>query len=63
MQETSLRSRLLAAALAAGTLLLAPATALAQACENPKQLRFSIIPTQESVRELTLYKPVLDTLS
>ena len=26
-------------------------------------LRFSIIPTQESVRELTLYKPVLDLLS
>ena len=26
-------------------------------------LRFSIIPTQESVRELTLYKPVLDILS
>ena len=37
--------------------------ALAQACENPKVLRFSIIPTQESVRELTLYKPVLDILS
>ena len=28
-----------------------------------KSLRFSIIPTQESVRELTLYKPVLDLLS
>ena len=26
-------------------------------------LRFSIIPTQESVRELTLYKPVLDLLA
>ena len=26
-------------------------------------LRFSIIPTQESVRELTLYKPVLDILA
>ena len=30
---------------------------------DPKVLRFSIIPTQESVRELTLYKPVLDLLS
>ena len=43
--------------------LLAPQRALAQACEDPKVLRFSIIPTQESVRELTLYKPVLDLLS
>jgi phosphonate transport system substrate-binding protein len=72
MQETSLsrphrsasfRSRALGAVLAAGALLLTPALALAQACENPKVLRFSMIPTQESVRELTLYKPVIDLLS
>ena len=44
-------------------LLLAPQRAFGQACEDPKVLRFSIIPTQESVRELTLYKPVLDLLS
>jgi phosphonate transport system substrate-binding protein len=37
--------------------------AQAQQCEDPKVLRFSIIPTQESVRELTLYKPVLDLLA
>src|ERR1044071_7177710 len=43
-------------------LLLLP-RAFGQACEDPKVLRFSIIPTQESVRELTLYKPVLDLLS
>src|SRR4029079_4066333 len=48
-----------ALALAAG----ASAPAAAQACEDPKVLKFSIIPTQESVRELTLYKPVLDLLS
>jgi phosphonate transport system substrate-binding protein len=54
----------LAGALAGpAALLLAPALALAQACENPKVLRFSMIPTQESVRELTLYKPVLDLLA
>jgi phosphonate transport system substrate-binding protein len=47
---------------AAGLLLWAPGAA-AQACENPKVLRFSIIPTQESVRELSLYKPVMDILS
>ena len=72
MQETSLyrprpsasfRSRALGAVLAAGALLLCPALALAQACENPKVLRFSMIPTQESVRELTLYKPVIDLLA
>ena len=43
-------------------LLLVPQRAFGQACEDPKVLRFSIIPTQESVRELTLYKPVLDIL-
>jgi len=62
-RAASLLSRVAAAALAAGALLLSPAVALAQACENPKVLRFSIIPTQESVRELTLYKPVLDLLA
>jgi len=54
---------LLVALAALAALLLAPQRALAQACEDPKVLRFSIIPTQESVRELTLYKPVLDLLS
>lgn len=49
-------------ALALAPLLFAGAAA-AQQCEDPKVLRFSIIPTQESVRELTLYKPVLDLLS
>ena len=72
MNETSLSrpqrsksfwSRAAGTALAAGALLLSPALALAQACENPKVLRYSMIPTQESVRELTLYKPVIDLLS
>jgi phosphonate transport system substrate-binding protein len=52
-------------AAASGSLLalLFAGGAQAQSCENPKVLRFSIIPTQESVRELTLYKPVLDLLA
>jgi phosphonate transport system substrate-binding protein len=54
---------LLVATLALVAVLLAPQRAYAQACEDPKVLRFSIIPTQESIRELTLYKPVLDLLS
>ncbi len=42
--------------------MLGIGAAQAQQCEDPKVLRFSIIPTQESVRELTLYKPVMDLL-
>src|SRR5262249_53789900 len=38
-------------------------SATAQNCEDPKVLKFSIIPTQETIRELTLYKPVMDLLS
>jgi len=53
----------LAAAAVFGALLAAPLIASAQKCEDPKVLRFSIIPTQESVRELTLFKPLLDLLS
>jgi phosphonate transport system substrate-binding protein len=55
--------RLAGITLLATAAALAPKLALAQACEDPKQLRFSIIPTQESVRELTLYKPVMDLLA
>jgi len=50
----------LAAAALAATL---PLPARAQNCEDPKVLKFSIIPTQETIRELTLYKPVVDLLS
>ncbi len=49
--------------LAAVSLLAAALPASAQQCEDPKVLRFSIIPTQETVRELTLYKPIVDLLS
>jgi phosphonate transport system substrate-binding protein len=49
----------------AGVLGLSTAATAVQAqdCEDPEALRFSIIPTEESVQELTLYKPVLDILS
>jgi len=58
--------RRLIAGLAAAVAVGAAATALpvlAQSCEDPKVLKFSIIPTQETIRELTLYKPVVDLLS
>lgn len=38
--------------------------AFAQAkCEDPKAIRFSIIPTEETLQELTLYKPIVDLLA
>ena len=48
---------------ALSVLVLAGNAAAQQPCEDPKVLRFSIIPTQESVRELNLYKPVLDLMA
>ncbi len=36
---------------------------LAAECENPEALTFAIIPTEESVAELQLYKPVTDRLA
>jgi len=52
-----------AIAAACGAILLG-GTALAQEkCEDPKALRFSIIPTEETIQELTLYKPVIDILA
>ena len=42
---------------------LAAGSALAQKCEDPKVLKFSLVPTQDSVRELGYYKPILDQLS
>ncbi len=53
----------ISAALTAIALIIGSSSAHAQACEDPKVIRFSLIPSQESVRELTLYKPVLDLLT
>ena len=36
--------------------------ALAENCENPDALTFAMIPTEESVAELELYKPVTDRM-
>ncbi|MGI9386232.1 MAG: phosphate/phosphite/phosphonate ABC transporter substrate-binding protein [Methyloligellaceae bacterium] len=40
-------------------------TSVAQAmqCENPKELTFAMVPTEETVAELQLYKPVTDRLT
>lgn len=63
MIRQSAATKWLGTILASAAALAAAGSAWGQACEDPKVLRFSIIPTQESVRELTLYKPVLDLLS
>ena len=47
------------------TVLISTATLsvfAADKCEDPKVLRFSMVPTQDSVRELTYYKPIMDLL-
>ena len=36
------------------------ASAMAQECENPDALTFAMVPTEETVAELELYKPVTD---
>lgn len=43
--------------------VVAASGAQAAECENPEAIRFSIIPTEETIQELTLYKPVIDLLS
>ena len=51
------------ALVAAATALTLALPAVAQTkCEDPKVLKFSLVPTQDSVRELTYYKPILDQL-
>ncbi len=42
--------------------LAASSVALAESCENPDALTFAIIPTEETVAELQLYKPVTDRM-
>lgn len=41
---------------------LAPQNAAAE-CKNPSELTFAIVPTEESVAELQLYKPITDRLA
>jgi phosphonate transport system substrate-binding protein len=51
----------IATALVFGTGLAS--NAMAQSCENPDELTFAIIPTEETVAELQLYKPITDRLA
>lgn len=42
---------------------MASTTVMAAECENPDSLTFAIIPTEETVAELQLYKPITDRLA
>lgn len=57
---TKIATTLSAAVFAAA---LAGSAQAQQKCEDPKVLRFSIIPTEETIQELTIYKPVIDILA
>ncbi|MGI9525096.1 MAG: phosphate/phosphite/phosphonate ABC transporter substrate-binding protein [Hyphomicrobiaceae bacterium] len=56
------RSQLQALAAVTALTVLSGTTVWAQQCEDPKQLTFAMIPTEESVAELQLYKPVTDRM-
>ena len=53
----------LAAVAGAAALIIAGSAGAQPNCEDLKVLRFSLVPTQDSIRELSYYKPVLDLLS
>ncbi len=48
---------------AVSALVTMPIAANAAECENPDALTFAMIPTEESVAELELYKPVTDRMA
>ncbi len=53
-----------AAVITAITAFTAAAPVFAQTkCEDPRVLKFSLVPTQDSLRELGYYKPILDQLA
>ena len=47
----------------AGAAILASTGVWAAECENPDELTFAMIPTEETVAELELYKPVTDRMA
>lgn len=60
-KDTKKRALFLSTLVAVGA-LLGSASAYAGKCDNPDTLKFSMIPTEETTQELTLYKPVVDYL-
>jgi len=69
-RQRNLAGALRVAAFATGAIVLAlgfgltgAGKAQAAACENPKALTFAMVPTEETVAELQLYKPVTDRMA
>lgn len=57
------RSMITALIGAAGAAVLALPAFAQPKCEDPRVLKFSLVPTQDSLRELGYYKPILDQLA
>ena len=63
-QKLKRAARSVAHSIVAVVALAAIATvANAQSCEDPEELTFAMVPTEETVAELQLYKPVTDRLA
>ena len=63
-QKLKRAARSIAHSIVAVVALAAFATvANAQSCEDPEELTFAMVPTEETVAELQLYKPVTDRLA
>ncbi|KAA3628053.1 MAG: phosphate/phosphite/phosphonate ABC transporter substrate-binding protein [Proteobacteria bacterium] len=60
--QRKMKKLLASGALTLGIAAAAPA-AMSQECLDPESLTFAIIPTEETVAELELYKPVTDRLA
>lgn len=58
-----LRKQATAVAVAVAAVIGTTSVAQAMQCENPKELTFAIIPTEETVAEVALYKPVTDRMA
>lgn len=61
--ESICRCRALAAAVVAAALFSGATAAAAAECDDPKSLTFAMVPTEETVAELELYKPVTDRMA
>lgn len=54
--------KLLVSASAIGLASLSATSALSEECKNPDELRFSMIPTEETTQELALYEPMVNQI-
>jgi phosphonate transport system substrate-binding protein len=60
--QGKLKLRLLKTVSVVAAVLVGSAAAQAAECENPDTLTFSIIPTEETMQEVDLYKPIINRL-